>query len=157
MAEKVEPPVAQLPAASAELPTRLDEVAGEYGKNLYLGSDDALIGSGKQMIIVSTGFFATYFALLQFVSFSAKIKANPTSPLDALSVVPPILLIMALLFFIGTTLPLMVKISLDDITSISNARSGRLKVRYWFAVGGYAAFAGALVLTTVVILGTWKL
>jgi hypothetical protein len=133
-----------------DLQTDSDKIVAEFGKTLYLGSTGLQRDFAVQMTTTCVGFFAVYFALMKFLGLEKLVGANASaSPLViAVALLPPIMLIVALVCFVAVVMPIGGNMSLDDLNSIQAARKRLIDRRRRLTILGVGVFSGALLLTT---------
>jgi hypothetical protein len=110
----------------------------EFGKKAVLESVLVINDHIKTMIPLATGVISVYFALLEFLSVDKAIESAKLGPSTLIE--PPLALFFGLIAFIIVSFPLLKKIDIDNITSVTSYRRFMIIWRYSGAGIGMAFF-----------------
>lgn len=128
-----------------------DKALLEYGRNVLVNSVDVIKNFAQSMITLVSGLFAVYFALLQFLGITS-LQTVQTATIKDVIVLPPIFLIISLMFFVLAVLPIPGKLSLNILSDIERDRRLTFFIKYFAVISGMGFLIAALSISTIVFL-----
>jgi hypothetical protein len=130
--------------------TPSDKALIKFGEKILIGSGDAIKDFSKVMITLTSGLFATYFAVLKFLGFGE--SHNISAMITGLAIWPPLLLIASMVGFVFGVVPLSSEMALESPESIRAYRQRTLRYKYWAMSIGLVLFLTSMILMTIVSL-----
>ena len=127
----------------------LDEALLGFGQKTYAGSIDLQRDTARYLATVAGVFFTAYFTILAFLGIESLKAAGGAIDLAIIALLPPVLLLVAIIVFVGISLPDIEWSSIDDLTVLQDLRDTRLRVRHRCMRYGLAVFVIALLLSIV--------
>ncbi|SRR6266699_1110099 len=146
----------QIQKSSASGSSFADDVTRDWARQMYLTSVDTLRGAASTMVTVATGFFAIYFAIMKFLGAETVVSANAPASNLILFALPPLFLVVSVICFAWSMLPIRQEIGLDDLSSIRKARTSMAVTRWRTSILGWVFFVAAMVLTIVAALAALR-
>ncbi len=116
-----------------------DKALLKFGENLVVGSLDTIKDFAKTMITLVSGMFAVYFAILKFLGAEDVTKIGSKAIVGIVDV-PPMLFVVSIIAFVLGVLPIYLRLSLNDPSSIRKVRLTLVGVKYAAVSAGVILF-----------------